>query len=71
MQLDIRMPIGLLFSILGVIITVVGLMTRGNEMYNHSLGININIYSGIGLIIFGGWMLFMAISAQSKKPNSK
>lgn len=66
MHTDIRLPIGLLFSIIGVIITIFGFMTKGAEIYKHSLGININIYSGICLLIFGGLMLVMALKAQSK-----
>jgi hypothetical protein len=33
MQADIRFPIGLLFSIIGVILAVYGFMTSGAEMY--------------------------------------
>ena len=67
MQADIRLPIGLLFSIVGVLITIFGLATRGAEMYNtHSLGINVNIWSGICLTIFGVIMLAMAVSVQNK-----
>ena len=67
MQADIRLPIGLLFSIVGVLITIFGLATRGSEIYTHSLGININIYSGICLTIFGVIMLAMALNAQKKE----
>jgi len=67
MQTDIRLPIGYLFSIIGVIITVFGFMTKGADMYKHSLGININIYSGICLIIFGAFMLISAMAAKKKK----
>jgi hypothetical protein len=66
MQADIRFPIGLLFTIIGVLITVFGLATSGSEIYRHSLGINLNIWSGICLIIFGMLMLAMAIRAQNK-----
>ena len=66
MQSDIRFPIGLLFTIIGVLITIFGLATRGAEIYARSLGININIYSGICLTIFGVIMLAMALNAQKK-----
>jgi hypothetical protein len=66
MQADIRFPIGLLFTIIGVLIAIFGLATRGSEIYKHSLGININIYSGICLTVFGVIMLAMAIRAQKK-----
>jgi hypothetical protein len=64
MQLDIRMPTGLLFTFLGIIITIFGFATNGAPIYQHSLNININIYSGICLLVFGVAMLVMAIRAQ-------
>jgi len=66
MQLDIRLPIGLLFSILGVVITVFGFITKGSDIYKSSLNININLWTGICLIVFGGFMLIMAMKAQAK-----
>jgi hypothetical protein len=66
MQADIRLPIGLLFSIIGILITIFGLATNGSEIYRHSLGINVNIWSGICLTIFGVIMLAMAVNAQNK-----
>jgi protein-S-isoprenylcysteine O-methyltransferase Ste14 len=70
MQMDIRLPIGLLFSILGVVITVFGFATKGAEIYKHSLNININIYTGICLLIFGAFMLVMAMRAHTKNKAS-
>jgi hypothetical protein len=71
MQMDIRLPIGLLFSILGLVITIFGFMTRHAEMYRqHSLNINVNIYTGICLGIFGLFMLIMAVRAESKKKKA-
>jgi uncharacterized membrane protein YidH (DUF202 family) len=60
------MPIGLLFSIIGVIITIFGFITKGSEMYRHSLYININLYSGICLLVFGLLMTVLALNAQKK-----
>jgi len=71
MQLDIRLPIGLLFSILGAVITVFGFATKGAEMYKHSLNININVYTGICLVVFGLFMLIMAVRAQAKNKTNK
>lgn len=59
-MIDIRFPIGLMFSIFGVIITVFGLVTTGNEMYARSLNININLISGVCMLIFGLLMLFFS-----------
>jgi putative Mn2+ efflux pump MntP len=62
MGLDIRWPIGLMFSLVGLIMTVFGLATNGDaEMYHRSLDININLIWGIVLLVFGGFMLWMAM----------
>jgi hypothetical protein len=60
-MVDIRIPIGLMFSILGILITVFGLITLGDSgMYQKSLGINVNIFMGVIMLIFGLVMLFFA-----------
>ncbi len=69
-MVDIRIPIGLMFSILGVLITTYGFFTFSNpEMYIKSLGINVNIIMGIIMLVFGLVMLFFARKSkvQSKK----
>jgi hypothetical protein len=60
MGLDIRWPIGLMFSLIGCMLLIYGLVTGGSEIYKSSLGINVNLYWGILLVAFGGWMLAMA-----------
>jgi hypothetical protein len=60
-MVDIRIPIGLMFSIIGVLITVFGLATMSNtEMYQKSLGFNVNLIMGILMLIFGLIMLYFA-----------
>jgi hypothetical protein len=60
-MVDIRIPIGLMFSILGVLITVFGFVTMANaDMYQKSLNINMNIIIGILMLVFGGLMLFFS-----------
>jgi len=67
-MVDIRFPIGLMFTILGVLITIFGFVTMLNtEMYEKSLDINVNIIMGILMLIFGLIMLFLAIR---KKKNT-
>lgn len=61
MGLDLRWPIGLMFSLIGVLLVIYGLMTNSNpEIYARSLGLNINLYWGILLLVFGAAMLTMA-----------
>jgi hypothetical protein len=59
-MLDIRFPIGLMFSIFGLIITIYGLATMGDVMYARSLDINVNLISGIFTLLFGLIMLFLS-----------
>jgi protein-S-isoprenylcysteine O-methyltransferase Ste14 len=60
-MVDIRIPIGLMFSIFGVLITGYGFFTISNTiMYRKSLGINVNIIMGILMLIFGLIMLYFA-----------
>ncbi len=62
MGLDIRWPIGLMFSLIGAMLVIYGLATGSNaEMYKHSLDINVNLRWGAVLVVFGVWMLTMAI----------
>lgn len=61
MGLDIRIPIGLMFTIFGLIITVFGIFTNSNTaMYAKSLSINVNIWMGLLMLVFGGLMLYFA-----------
>jgi hypothetical protein len=67
MGLDIRYPIGLMFSLIGILVSVYGLATGSNKaLYERSLNININLIWGIFLLLFGAWMLFMALRAKKQ-----
>jgi len=52
MYLDIRLPIGLLFTTLGVLLAVYG-VTSDPAIYQRSLGHNVNLVWGLALIAFG------------------
>ncbi len=69
MGLDIRWPIGLMFSLVGALMFVYGLVSDPAQ-YQRSLGININLSWGLLLLVFGGFMLLMAWRAQKKAPPS-
>jgi len=69
MGLDIRWPIGLMFTLVGALLIFQGLITGGDTaMYQRSLGININLIWGAVLFVFGGVMTFFAWRG-SKKPG--
>ncbi|HKK62036.1 MAG TPA: hypothetical protein VJ951_05725 [Bacteroidales bacterium] len=67
MGLDIKIPIGMMFVIFGIMLTIFGLTTSGDDMYNISLGKNINLFSGIGMFIFGAFMLIISDLVRKKK----
>lgn len=59
--LDIRLPIGGLFSILGMLLAGYGLATRGDaERYARSLSVNVNLWWGLVMLVFGVLMLVAA-----------
>ena len=67
-MLDIRFPIGLMFSIVGLIITIYGIATIGQDaMYVKSLNVNVNLLSGIGTLIFGLLMLVFSDPVRKRK----
>jgi cytochrome c biogenesis protein CcdA len=60
-MVDIRIPIGLMFTIIGILISIFGFFTISNaEMYHKSLGLNVNIIMGILMLLFGLIMLYFA-----------
>jgi hypothetical protein len=65
MSLDIRIPIGLMFGIIGAILTVFGLVSD-STIYSRSLGINVNLGWGCVLMAFAAFMLFMAFRAAKR-----
>lgn len=58
-MVDIRIPIGLMFTIIGIIITIFGFITKADSaMYQKSLGINVNVIMGLLMLVFGLIMLY-------------
>ena len=57
MGIDIRLPLGMMFSLVGLLLVILGLV-MGNETFERSLGINVNLWWGLVLVIFGATMLF-------------
>ena len=72
MGLDLRWPIGLMFSLIGALLVIYGLISGSNtEMYARSLGINVNLYWGLLLAIFGGAMLTLAWRGAQKSKEQE
>jgi len=66
MDFDLRLPIGILFTIFGLILSGYGLATRGSEIYQKSLGKNINLEWGLVLLVFGIFMLVLTKLGKKK-----
>ncbi len=65
MGLDIRLPIGMMFTLIGLLLAGSGFLTRSDAaMYHRSLDININLWWGIILLVFGLLMLIPALLAK-------
>ena len=66
MSLDLRIPMGLMFSLLGIILGGFGLATNNSVIYNASLGINVNKWWGLVLLIFGITMYILGRRGQKR-----
>ena len=69
MGLDIRLPIGLMFTILGLLISGYGLL-GDPAVYERSLGININLWWGLVMLVFG-LLMFLLGKGASGRPQDK
>jgi len=65
MQLDLRLPIGILFSLFGVILIATGLLSSP-AAYAQSLGINMNLWWGLVMLVFGVVMFAFAMRGRAK-----
>ncbi|MEI8038672.1 MAG: hypothetical protein WCJ14_09800 [Verrucomicrobiota bacterium] len=66
MGLDLRLPIGLYFTILGVMLGGYGIFTNNAAMYQRSLNMNINLIWGVVLLVFGLGMLIPSLIDRKK-----
>lgn len=64
MGLDIRLPIGLMFLALGFVLVLSGLVL-GSDLYQRSLGINVNLWWGLVMVVFGAFMLVFGLRGGS------
>ena len=72
MGLDVRWPIGLMFSLISILLIIEGAMGNGaTSATGLSLGVNINLVWGIVLLVFGLFMLLGAFGAGKKKSGEK
>ena len=63
MGLDVRLPVGVMFAIMGALLVGYGLF-GDPTIYARSLGINVNTIWGAVLLAGGG--LFLALAARAR-----
>ena len=68
-RFDIRRIIGGLFILYGVILLLVGIL-GSEEVKNKAAGINVNLWTGLGMLIFGALMIYWAL-ARPVAPDPK
>jgi hypothetical protein len=69
---DVRISIGMLFTLMGTILAAFGLSTRENTgVYAKSLGIDANLWWGLVLLVFGVMVLLLGRSGQIKLDKNK
>ena len=66
MGLDIRFPIGMMFTLIGLLLFGTGLFTDANTALRITPAININLIWGACLFLFGAVMWGSAILGKNK-----
>ncbi|HEY6307875.1 MAG TPA: hypothetical protein VI488_15595 [Candidatus Angelobacter sp.] len=69
MRLDIRLPLGLLFLIFGLLLSGFGLISD-NALYQRSLYVNINLWWGLVMLVFGLVMVGLARRSHRRLASS-
>jgi hypothetical protein len=60
-RFDIRRIIGGLFIVYGVTLTIVGIV-GSEEVKNKAAGVNVNLWTGLAMLVVGGLMIFWALA---------
>ena len=70
MGIDIRLPIGMMFTVMGAMLTVYGRISNP-AIYARSLGININSMWGVVLLVFGAIMLALGVRSHRRASSGE
>jgi hypothetical protein len=57
-MLDLRLPAGLFFAAVGLILTIMGVMDPANLA--PLTPVNVNLYTGVAMLVFGAFLLLLA-----------
>ena len=64
MNFDLRRPLGAMFTLIGVMLVVYGVISRP-DIYQRSFSLNVNLIWGAVLLVFGGSMLWLGRRAMT------
>ena len=67
MIFDLRLPIGLMFTIVGLLLTGFGLVSD-EAIYARSLGVNVNLWWGMVLVVFG--LVMLGLTMRGRRPGA-
>jgi len=67
MIFDLRLPIGLMFTIVGLLLTGFGLVSD-EAIYARSLGVNVNLWWGLVLVVFG--LVMLGLTMRGRRPGA-
>jgi len=65
MGLDIRWPIGIIFTVYGAVLILFGALTDP-AIFQRSLGVNIDLWWGTAMLVFGMFMGALAFRASRR-----
>ncbi|HJP84906.1 MAG TPA: hypothetical protein VJ852_02900 [Gemmatimonadaceae bacterium] len=70
-RFDIRLPIGVLFLLLGGVLTIFGIVTKSDtQLYARSENLSINLWWGLVMLIFGALMFYFGKKAKERPLHS-
>jgi len=65
---DIRLPIGIIFTLYGVILIIDGAVADP-AIFENSLGVNIDLWWGAAMLLFGLFMGALALRASRRSSS--
>jgi hypothetical protein len=71
-RFDIRRLIGALFALYGIVLLIVGIV-GSHHVKTKAAGININLWTGLGMLLFGALMIYWALArpVRPEPPESR
>jgi hypothetical protein len=65
---DIRLIIALLIGVYGIVVTIMGLAFTSDQEIAKAAGVNINLWAGIGMLIFTALFVLWAVLRPIRVP---